>query len=146
MKVSLWAIVAVILLGTSAMMAWTHSDQSARLQAGRWSQVLAVVTDLRLASRAPASGLATLRWSGPDGGEATGTAWVSREDFDAGRYKVGDAVRVWVHPGFERPVLGEAEPDHTADQTFTFRAALVALVAGIALLTWVVARGRFFAA
>jgi hypothetical protein len=145
MRVGVIATVGLVMLGLSAVLAWTHFDQGSRQRAGEWTRMDAQVDEVRLASRAPLSGLVTLSWDDGRGARQAGVAWISREDFDAGRYKVGDRVAAWVHPGFPRPELSEVPPDHAPDQAFTSVAALVALVAGVGLIGFAVATGRFFA-
>ncbi len=145
MKLSVVATVGLVLVGVAGVLAWTHFDQAAKLQAGKWTRVQTTVLQVIEARGAQHGGIAVLRWTDGAGNTQDGGAYVPIDDFKAGRYKVGDAVAAWVHPGFSRPELAEAEPNLAPDQGFTGRAAIACLLLGLGLLGFAGATGRLLA-
>lgn len=133
MRLGNLAIAGIVSLGVAGLMAYTHFDQAAKLRAGKWAQVAASVVSVVEARGAQHGGIAVLRWAG-DGGQQDGGALVPTADFAAGKYKPGDSVQAWVHPGFSRPVLSAAEPNLQPDQSFTGYAAVACGILGLALL------------
>ncbi len=142
MKLSIVATVGLVLVGVAGALAWTHFDGAARLKAGKWTRLQASVVQVIEARGAQHGGIAVLRWTDTDGKSQDGGAYVPVADFKAGRYKAGDSVQAWVHPGFSRPELSEAEPNLAPDQGFTGTAAIACLVLGLGLLGFAGATGR----
>ncbi|MBM4345099.1 MAG: DUF3592 domain-containing protein [Deltaproteobacteria bacterium] len=143
MKLSLFATVGLVLVGVAGALAWTHFDQAAKLKAGKWVRVQATVLQVVEARSAQHGAIAVLRWATDDGRTNDGGAYVTGADFKAGRFKAGETVWAWVHPGFARPELGEAEPNLAPDQGFTGKAAVACLILGLALLAFTLATARF---
>ncbi|MSQ84604.1 MAG: hypothetical protein EXR77_17280 [Myxococcales bacterium] len=144
MRLSAVATVGIVLVGVAGVTAWTHFDQAAKLRNGEFKRYATTVVSVVSASSAQHGGIAVLRWTDAADGQARdGGAFITSADFAAQRYKAGDSLQAWVHPGMSRPVLSEAKPDLQPDQSFTAIAAAICLAIGVALVGYAFKTGQF---
>lgn len=146
MRLGWLPIVALVLLGTAAVLAWTWRDQAQALAAGRWARAELQVVRAEPRSAGHTGGLLFVVWAEPStGAPHDGAALIDSQDLNAPGYQPGQRIVGWVHPGFWRPVIGETAPQLERDQRFLLPAAAACAGLGLVLLGLAWKTGRILA-
>lgn len=145
MKLSWFAVAAIVLLGVAAMLVYTWRDQDQKLRSGQWQRVELEVIRTQVRARGNRGALLLVKWQDPaDRSAKDGAALIDDKDLDSGKYQPGQKVAGWVHPGFWRPEVGEAAPNLEPEQSFLLPAAGACAALGLALLAFAIKTGRIF--
>ena len=118
MRIGNVAVAGVVVLGVAGLLAYTHFDQAKKLRAGTFQAYDMTVLSVVGAAGSQHGGLVVMRWTEQPAGEVReGGAYITLDDYKAQKYKPGDSVRAWAHPGMSRPVISAAMPNSSAAET-----------------------------
>jgi hypothetical protein len=146
MKLSWLTVIAIVLLGSAAMLAYTWRDQDQKLRTGHWQRVELEVIRTQARSRNNMGGMVLVKWQDPsDHSAKDGAALITTSEMNSNKYPPGSTLQGWVHPGFRLLELSEAEPKVQVEQSFLLRASSACAALGLVLLAFAIKTGRIFA-